>query len=123
MKQLIKFGIVGVFNTLITFAVYNILARGFGISIHVANAIGYIAGVVNSYIFNKNWVFGAKGQKDINLILKFAVVNVISYVFNAGILVVASNFILNKTLVQIPGTIVGMGVNFVLNKVWTFEKK
>lgn len=123
MKQLIKFGIVGVFNTLITFAVYNILARGFGISIHIANAIGYIAGVVNSYIFNKNWVFGAKGQKDINLILKFAVVNVISYVFNAGILVVASNFILNKTLVQIPGTIVGMGVNFVLNKVWTFEKK
>lgn len=123
MKQLIKFGIVGVFNTLITFAVYNILARGFGISIHVANAIGYTAGVVNSYIFNKNWVFGAKGQKDINLILKFAVVNVISYVFNAGILVVASNFILNKTLVQIPGTIVGMGVNFVLNKVWTFEKK
>lgn len=122
MIELIKFGLVGILNTGITFIIYNGLIF-FNVNYVLANTIGYIAGVINSYIWNKNWVFGAKDNKDEKLIFKFIVVNVISYAVNTGVLLLCTKYITeNKTIAQIPAIIVGMGVNYILNKVWTFKK-
>lgn len=71
----------------------------------------------------KNWVFGAKDNKDEKLVFKFIVVNVISYAVNTGVLLLCTKYITeNKTIAQIPAIIVGMGVNYILNKIWTFKK-
>ncbi|WP_376778041.1 GtrA family protein [Inconstantimicrobium mannanitabidum] len=125
MKQVlevIKFGLVGILNTGITMVVYNILIF-FGVNYIVANAIGYVAGVANSYIWNKNWVFNAKDKKDNSLIFKFIVVNVISFAVNSGVLILCENYITkNKTIAQLPAIIMGMAVNYILNKIWTFKK-
>ena len=122
MKQLLKFGFVGILNTGITFIVYNVLLK-LGMVYFAANAIGYIAGVANSYIWNKNWVFGAKGEKDKALILKFVIVNLISFAVNSAVLWFCINYITdNKTVAQLPAIVVGMGVNYILNKIWTFKK-
>ena len=122
MKQLIKFGFVGILNTGITFIVYNVLLK-LGMVYLAANAIGYIAGVANSYIWNKNWVFGAKGEKDKALIFKFVIVNLISFAVNSAVLWFCINYITdNKTVAQLPAIVVGMGVNYILNKIWTFKK-
>lgn len=122
MLEVIKFGLVGILNTGITMVVYNILIF-FGVNYILANAIGYVAGVANSYIWNKNWVFNAKDKKDNSLIFKFIVVNVISFAVNSGILILCENYITkNKTIAQLPAIIMGMGVNYILNKIWTFKK-
>ena len=120
MKQLIKFGFVGILNTGITFIVYNVLLK---LGMVYFAAIGYIAGVANSYIWNKNWVFGAKGEKDKALIFKFVIVNLISFAVNSAVLWFCINYITdNKTVAQLPAIVVGMGVNYILNKIWTFKK-
>ena len=55
--QIIKYGLVGVFNTLLTLATIYICKSLIGISPMVSNVIGYIVGLINSFIWNKNWVF------------------------------------------------------------------
>lgn len=122
MLEVIKFGLVGILNTGITMVVYNILIL-LGVNYILANAIGYVAGVANSYIWNKNWVFKAKDKKDNSLIFKFIVVNVISFAVNSGVLILCETYITkNKTIAQLPAIIMGMGVNYILNKIWTFKK-
>lgn len=60
--RFIKYGIVGVSNTLVTFVVIFICNSIFGLDILIANPIGYIAGVINSFIWNKQWVFHSKNK-------------------------------------------------------------
>src|ERR1700674_1657904 len=55
--QLVKFGIVGVSNTLLTFAVYTLLLKVFGVWYLAASAIGFIAGATNVFLWNRAWTF------------------------------------------------------------------
>src|SRR5271169_6471720 len=55
--QFVKFGIVGVSNTLITFAVYTLLLKVFGVWYLGASAIGFLAGAVNGFLLNRRWTF------------------------------------------------------------------
>ena len=55
--QFIKFGIVGVSNTLLTFAVYGLLLKGFGVWYLAASAIGFIVGATNGFLLNRRWTF------------------------------------------------------------------
>lgn len=55
--QLIKYGIIGVGNTLITLIVFYIFNTICGFPYAVANVIGYVLGLINSFIWNRNWVF------------------------------------------------------------------
>ena len=53
MEKLLKFGLVGIFNTLITIISFWILLK-FGMNYLIANTIAYLIGVANSYYWNKN---------------------------------------------------------------------
>ena len=60
--QFIKFGIVGVSNTLISLAVYQLALNALGLHYLAANALGLVISVVNAYYWNNRCVFGG-GQK------------------------------------------------------------
>ncbi len=60
--QFIKYGIVGVINTLITLGVIFLCKSIIGINPMISNALGYIAGVINSFLWNKTWVFHSDGS-------------------------------------------------------------
>lgn len=55
--QFIKYGMVGAMNTLVTLGVIFICKTFLGWNLYLSNALGYIAGVINSFIWNKTWVF------------------------------------------------------------------
>src|ERR1700690_585125 len=57
LVQFVKFGIVGVSNTLLTFAVYTLLLKGFGLWYLAASAIGFVVGAVNGFLWNRRWTF------------------------------------------------------------------
>ena len=50
LVQFVKFGIVGVSNTLLTFVVYTLLLKVFGVWYLAASAIGFIVGAVNGFL-------------------------------------------------------------------------
>lgn len=122
MKQFLKFGAVGILNTLISVVAYNILVL-IGLNYIISNISGYTLGVLNSYYWNKNWVFKS-GSKRNRIFLKFIAVNVISLGLNTlflYILVDTLNF--HSVISQLIATVIGMIINFVLNKKWAFESK
>ncbi|MGL4848920.1 MAG: GtrA family protein [Clostridium sp.] len=122
MEKLVKFGFVGILNTLINMVVYNILLFC-GLNYIFANSIGYGIGMINSYIWNNVWVFKTK-SKSIHTIIKFIIVNLIVLGINNGLLfILVKEFDLNKTVAQILVIVVTTLINFVGSKLWTFKEK
>lgn len=55
--QLLRYGIVGLMNTLLTLVVIYVLKSFAGVDPWTSNACGYVAGFINSFVWNKLWVF------------------------------------------------------------------
>lgn len=62
MLQFVKYCIVGVLNTLVTLGVIYICKSFLGWNLYLSNVLGYVAGVVNSFLCNKSWVFKSDGS-------------------------------------------------------------
>lgn len=122
MEKFLKFGLVGIFNTLITIISYIFLVK-IGMNYLVANSIAYIIGVANSYYWNKNWVFRPKDSNK-SLFVKFLAVNLIVLAFNTiSLYLLVNKLLMNPFISQIFAIGVGMIINFFLNKLWTFNNQ
>lgn len=55
--QFVRYAMVGALNTILTLVVIYACKDFFGINIWISNALGYIAGFINSFLWNKLWVF------------------------------------------------------------------
>ena len=60
--QLLKYGVIGVLNTLITLVTFYLLNTRLGLSYGISNVTGYVLGVINSFLWNRNWVFKTKND-------------------------------------------------------------
>ncbi|MDU7884964.1 MAG: GtrA family protein [Clostridium perfringens] len=118
--QFLKFGIVGILNTLITVVSFNILIF-VNINYLCANCISYFLGVINSYLLNSKFVFKESRSKE-NL-TKFLIVNILVLGFNSLILYLGVNELgVNISISQIVSIVLGTFLNFGLNKVWVFTE-
>ncbi|MEL3959053.1 GtrA family protein [Caldifermentibacillus hisashii] len=122
MGAFVKFGIVGLGNTLITIGSYHVFVY-LGLNYILANVISYLLGMMNSYYWNKNWVFRVKPNEK-KTFVKFIFVNMISLLINNFTLILLVGiFFLSSTVSQLLATVLGLWINLILNKIWTFEKK
>lgn len=89
-----KFAMVGVLNTAIDFGVLNLLIAATGItsgaSIIPLNAVAFSCAVVNSYFWNRRWVFA--NAKSANFVV-FFLVTVIGVAINSGIVFTITTFV------------------------------
>jgi putative flippase GtrA len=92
LKQVIIFGIIGVWNTLLDFGVFLLLTWIFAIDpdqsvwMMVANTTSFTIAAINSYLLNKYYTFGSKkaaSQKEFGL---FFSVSLIGLLINNAIL-------------------------------------
>jgi putative flippase GtrA len=60
--RLVRFGAVGVLNTLLTFVTYTLLTR-LAVAPEAASAIGFAVGAANGYVLNRSWTFRAHGDR------------------------------------------------------------
>jgi putative flippase GtrA len=56
-RRLVRFGLVGVVNTAVDLAVFATLFYGLAVPLLVANSLGYLMGLANSYLLNSRWTF------------------------------------------------------------------
>ena len=124
-KQFIFFCIVGASNTLVAIAVYSILAslgdfKDF--TLVIFSAIGDIAGAVNSYLWNRYWVFKESEVTTGKSVLKFAVTFGIYLTISALLVGLCLSLLpINKYLAKIIVLPVTMTINYLMNKFWTFK--
>src|SRR5436305_7634736 len=119
--QFVKFGIVGVSNTLLTFVVYTLLLKVFGVWYLAASAIGFAVGTINSFLLNRRWTFrGHVG--DALTPLRWTVVQCGGLGVNEGLLYVfVHDARVDKLLSQAFATAVVTITTFLANRAWTFR--
>jgi putative flippase GtrA len=121
-KQFVKFGIVGVVNTAVQFVVFYLLFRQLHLPMMVSSGLGYMAGVINSYLINRVWTFEVKEKKKAGEFMRFVAVNIVSMGVNLGalkLLVVYGGLL--PELAQAFAIAASLVVNFAGNKWWTFR--
>lgn len=85
MGQVARFGIVGGLNTAVDYGTFNLLVGVFGVPFLIANPIAIAAGIVNSFLWNKNWTFSAgRSHSWAREALLFIVVSVTGMFINTG---------------------------------------
>lgn len=120
--RFIKFGMVGVLNTLVNWSIFFILET-YGVYYILANIIAYSLSTIHSYLWNTLWVFKYKDKASTDTTFKFIVLNIIGLCLNTGILYVLVDFFnLNKLFALIITTAIVMIINYAVNKVWVFKK-
>lgn len=122
-KQFIMFATVGIMNTVVTFIAYTLLLK-LNLTYSLANFLGDIGGGVNSYFWNRFWVFKGSKAKTIESVPKFIITFALYLTLSWLLMTLCVDYlkigeILAKVIV-LPITTI---VNYLMNKLWTFKNK
>ena len=123
VNKFVKFGLVGVLNTLINWIIFAVL-NFVGVYYIIANVIAYVIATINSYIWNSRWVFKYKGEDKKETTTKFILLNLVGIALNTMILYLLVDLIgLNKLIALVITTVIVMVINYIVNKIWVFKEK
>jgi putative flippase GtrA len=131
LRQIIKFVIVGGFNTLVDLAVLNLLIFLTGVASGTPfiffKAASFLVAVLNSYFWNRRWTF----RSDKPAFIQFFAVSTIGLLLNVG----AASFLVNilgpqlglsakiwANVGAVGGTLVVMTWNFLGYKFVVFKR-
>jgi len=134
--QISKFVIIGILNTGIDFAVLNLLMWQTGIYsgkyIILLNAISFLVAVINSYFWNKFWIFRAKETTQTGKeFVQFISITLVGMMINTAIVYSVTTLIppmfglsveLWANLAKIAATSISLVWNFIGYKLFVFKK-
>lgn len=134
--QVAKFGLVGVLNTAIDFGILNILifATGFdkGLKLAILNSVAVVLAIINSYFWNKSWVFESKSSKSGAELVQFLIVSIAAVLISDAIVGVVTGYIAPlgrlsaeqwANIAKVFGSAFSMIWNFLGYKFVVFRKK
>ncbi|WP_350310517.1 GtrA family protein [Campylobacter hyointestinalis] len=121
-KEITKFAIVGIINTIIGLTIIYILIY-LRFNDYTANLFGYVIGIFFSYILNKFYVFNnLRNNINFKEIIIFLIIFIFSYLMNIVILNISLNYF-TSYVAQFFAIFVYTIFNFILNKFITFKNK
>jgi putative flippase GtrA len=120
--QLVKFGLVGGSGYVVNLVVFALLSELAGLH-HIPAAVGaFCVAVSNNFLLNRHWTFRARDGHAGFQAARFFTVSVVGLGFN---LVVLELLVSVAELPELPAQAVAvaltMPVNFIGNKLWTFD--
>lgn len=78
LRQFLRFGVVGVANTITCLAIVWTAQGVFGLPVWLASGLGYAMAMVQSYLVNRNWTFAGGGSLPVGpQVVRFILVNVV----------------------------------------------
>lgn len=117
-----KFAIVGVANTLIDFGVFTVLTQLAKVDVYVAQPVGFVCGMLNSYIFNRKWTFQAQDRFFSPALVRFVVLNLMMLAVSTGLLYLMYDWLgLPELLAKAGATGCTMVLSFLVNRLWVFR--
>lgn len=125
--QFVKFGIVGVSNTAISYAVYLLCVK-LGVHYIIADGLGLVISTINAYYWNNRCVFGDGTKKTFRehfvTWLKTLTAYGGTFVLNSLMLILWVEILhVPEAFAPLLNLLITIPVNFVINKYWTFRKK
>lgn len=135
LAQFGRFVAVGILNTIMDFGILNLLSRATGIAAGIflggINVPGFLIAIVNSYLWNKLWVFKEGTQNFLAAFPKFFAVTVTGLLVNSGIVIAFTTYLAPSTglapnialnIGKLLATVISLAVNFLGYKFFVFQK-
>jgi putative flippase GtrA len=121
LVQFVKFGLVGVSNTVLAFAIYTVLLKVFGVWYLAASAIGFVVGAINGFLLNRRWTFAGHVGDSLTPV-RWGVVQGCGLALNEGLLYLFVDGVeIEKLLGQACATAIVTVITFFVNRAWTFR--
>ena len=121
--QFLKFSLVGLSNTIITYCVYCLLLA-VRMQYIFAYIIGFLVGMINSFFFNNKFVFPTTNKKGlVGIFFKMTIVYFIIGIVlgNVVLFVLVEKIYISKYFAPIIVLIITTPLNFIFNKYWAFN--
>ena len=133
--QFVKFGIIGLSNTVVSYALYLLTlwilqSRGWfpKADYLIGNVVGFVISVLWSFYWNRKFVFHAEEGKQIpwfQALLKTYISYAFTGLFLNSVLSMlwVEVFGMSKVFAPILNLIISVPLNFLMNKFWAFRSK
>ena len=119
--QFIKFGIVGLSNTVIGLGSYYLFLY-LGCHYMIANILSWILSVFNAFYWNSKYVFKTTNTW-LKALLKTYVSYGISFIIGAILLYILVEIVnISDIIAPVLVLVITIPLNFILNKLWTFNR-
>ena len=132
--QFIKFGIVGVSNTVVSYVIYVISLllfqkNGWFVKTDylIAQVIAFVLSVLWSFYWNRKYVFNSEDGEAVPW-YKALIKTYISYAFTGLFLNTVLSVLwvqilgISKMIAPIVNLLISVPLNFIMNKFWAFKK-
>ena len=120
-KQFIKFGLVGLSNTAISMSLYYALVY-LGVNYLVANLIGFMISVLNSYYWNNRYVFNKTEEGHLKPILKTYMAYGSTLLLSTFLLyMMVQQLGISQWIAPLLNLAITIPINFLINKLWAFR--
>lgn len=123
-RQIIRFGLVGVLNTLVSYFSYLIVIWITSDMYILANTVGFITGTLNAYILNSRFVFkneGSPSENTLHIVKTFFSYGA-TFLLNTGLLFVFVEYLhISKVIAPLVNSAIIFLLNFILNKFWVYK--
>lgn len=121
MRQFARFVAVGIFNTLLGYAVIFACMYLAKMSAEASNVAGYAVGLVASYVLNRSYTFGSRARVS-GEVIRFLVVFGIAYGLNfVALLVLIHVLDVHAALSQVLAGVVYVGASYLMNRFYVFK--
>jgi putative flippase GtrA len=122
VAQFVKFGMVGVSNTLVTLAVYYLFIIINPSWYLIGNAVGWILAIANSYFWNNKFVFKDSKHSTKRKLFRIYAANIGCFLLATILLYIEVQTLnISEFLAPILTLFITTPINFILNRLWVFK--
>ncbi|MCL1862008.1 MAG: GtrA family protein [Defluviitaleaceae bacterium] len=120
VKQFIRFGLVGLFNTFLFLAIYYALVL-LGVFYLIANIIAFVISVISAFFLSRRFVFTSAAAPIIQLIKMYVVYGATFLLSTATLFLMVEILNLSAFIAPLINLCFTVPLNFLLNKFWAFR--
>jgi dolichol-phosphate mannosyltransferase len=122
--QFLKFAFVGLIGTFVNIFILYMLTEYLKVYYIISAFFAFIVAVTFNFIFNKIWTFGEKiFEKIFEKYVRFFLVSLSALLVNILFLYIFTEFLgIYYIISQILAIGISLIINFIGNKIWTFQK-
>lgn len=121
--RLIKYGLVGIINTLVDYGVFTLVYQLAGLEAGLSQIIGFMCGSVCGYVLNSNFTFREGKGRTKGQFFQYVGVDIVLALFSGWLMQLASGAGINAYLAKIALTVVIMLLHYIIYKYIVFRIK
>ncbi|MCL2197986.1 MAG: GtrA family protein [Defluviitaleaceae bacterium] len=120
VKQFIRFGLVGLFNTFLALGIYYMLVL-LGMFYLLANVIAFIISVISAFFLSRRFVFTSTSRPAIQLVKMYVVYGSTFLLSTATLFLMVDILNISEFIAPLVNLCFTVPLNFLLNKFWAFR--